>query len=171
MKTKTIFLTCGIIGALYATNGYADNRQSILVRYACPDNCNVTNDAEMTKFSCIFSDNKDCGNPVINILEGSKPVPVLKEPTTNATSTDQKKSEPTTARAARVARPNTTKPTNNKPQGPDKSASGYIFVECPSQCSLHCEHADHASWCECRTSDGKLCEENVHTGQNKPVSF
>lgn len=157
-KTLLIF---GVVGALCATNGYG-GKQSVVV-YTCNDGCDITNDAT----GCTYSNGKDCGKPAASIFVPQTSMPM----TTVAPKNQPQKSDPVSARAAKTTRPNVSKPT--KPNGPDKSANGYVHITCPEGCTLHCSSTTggQTNYCECQTSDGRLCEERVKTGENKPVSF
>ena len=153
---KKTLLTVGIVGALFATNSYADNQQSILVSYTCPDTCTVTNDEALTKFGCVYPDTKDCGTTTVKILE------FMTTPETINQQTNEK-SKPVAARAAKKT---TQKPNvGNKPKGSDKAAGGIVSVTCPAGCNFKCDSSSGGAWCWCEDGNGKHCgEETVHTG-------
>lgn len=154
--TKTI-LTVGIISVLFATNGYAATQ--LVAVYSCTNGCNVTNNAN--RFSCAYPDGKSCGNPTTNIF-----VPQMSTPVTNVMPVAQEKSTATSARAARVSRPNaTTKPIGNKPSSGnvDKSSNGWFAVECPEGCTADCITAGQTVVCDCKDDKGNVCKDEYHT--------
>lgn len=138
-----------------ANAGYAATQSQIVAVYSCTNGCNVTNNAN--KFSCAYPDGKSCGNPTTNIF-----VPQMSTPVTNVTPVAQEKSATTSARAARVSRPN-TKPIGNKPSSGkiDKSSSGWGSLTCPDGCKPDCITIANAPGvlCECYDDKGNVCKD------------
>ena len=138
-----------------ANAGYAATQSQLVAVYSCTNGCNVTNNAN--KFSCAYPDGKNCGNPTTNIF-----VPQMSNPVANVMPAVQEKSTATSARAARVSRPNaTTKPIGNKPNGGnmDKSSN----EECPAGCKRECLPVANESgpvFCDCFDADGGFCKTN-----------
>lgn len=147
---KKTFLIFGIIGAIYASGGYAGDNQSVVV-YTCPDECSVNEDIT----NCVYADGSDCGVFSTDVF-----VPQTVGQISGITSKSPRDSgsvsvsrsateQPVAARAA-VARPraNTSKPSA-KPTGPDKamgqSGSGAGYMLCPS---------DKCEWYHDTLSDG-----------------
>ena len=147
---KKTFLSFAIVGTLFAPNSYADNQQSILVSYTCPDTCTVTNDEALTKFGCVYPDTKDCGTVTAKILE------FMTTPEKVSQQTNEK-SKPVAARAAKKT---TQKPNvGNKPKGSDKAAGGDVIITCPEGC--HFVWDESFSVAGCVDKHGRVCNEST----------
>lgn len=152
---KKTFLSIAVVGAMFAANGYAEGQQSILVSYICPDTCTIKKDAESTKFSCIYSDAKECGTPTAKILE------LTSVPEKTTEKVDQTANEKTKPAIARAARKQNIKPNNIKPTGtkPDKAMGGDVFITCPEGCTIKC--LEDFGTCACVDKRGNICNEST----------
>ena len=168
---KKRFLILGAIGAIFATNVYADSNKSVVAVYTCQDGCNVTNDAGKTNFSCTNPNGKACGDVIANVF-----IPQTSDTIVNIAQKTQTKSEPVSGRAgqvsARVAKTTSSLKANGRtPSGPDKAASGDVYIRCPNGCSLECTSVANgqSSICVCKRGN-TICDEEV-TQIEAPQSF
>ena len=151
---KKRFLILGAIGAIFATNVYADSNKSVVAVYTCQDGCNVTNDAGKTNFSCTNPNGKACGDVIANVF-----IPQTSDTIVNIAQKTQTKSEPVSGRAGKITSVTTIPAISSASSSP-----------CPKGCFMDCSGLGtpignvggmglSAAGCHCVDGNGNRCKE------------
>jgi len=172
------FLIFGIIGAMFVNSVYAGDNQSVVV-YTCPDGCVVNNDIT----NCIYPGGGDCGTFTADVFVSSGKTPiatsVLASPRNSSPVAARSATEPmaraateSVAARAAVGRLRAGAQAAGRLKGQDKAAGQEIQITCPDGCSVYCFPGPNDTMeCNCKTADGRLCEERVVQNPNTIISF